>query len=326
MKLYAYKRVNTYIDPLVKYFIKRNKDVMMSLKNFIPSDIETIHEMNKFIKSSNPIALEGVGVQNIGPDSALFKNLSTMVSSTSNFIKSTFNGLTNLFGFTEEVKRDFTYYAFFSKNDKYPDIRNLEIQVPEGFTGNLKDYVKDINAIYKDFAQDFVGTTIEPATNIIAKIINDPVQYDSLRSEIKLDFKDISKYQRKLSRYFKTKHNTTAVIGQVYHNMSEIAESGKYYLELENLVKNVNLKDIKERTERLSEVLEMFIREYSDKSQNATLNKRSFAALTELVYGLAQQIEFYAAFDSLVRNVLYIGLRNTWVFENKEDIKGYDED
>lgn len=253
------------------------------------------------------LALEGVGL--FHGTSEAFQRFASYAKDTKTFIKNKFNAITTYFshrGKDNYPMEDIQYYIRFANTRKYAEVTKVSIQVPEGFKGNIAEYGECLRHVLENFSQVFLKEMVVPFDIHIAKLINQPTLIQSQTYTHAIKPKDIEKYRKEIAKFFDghKKHNTLQ-LGAVTGRIKDLETLGATGAKIYDLVLSSSLRDVKSHVDALYAKLETLIKLLEDKSNNLNPSGKMVEALSQLVFELAKQAEFYAVVDQLVANFVH---------------------
>lgn len=261
----------------------------------------------KFVKIENnytpEVALEGIF-------SAAGQSMRNMISYVAEYFPSLRQAFTtpsesikNLVGFSKDGAftslrnnlTGFTDKENISASD-FQDFTNVNITIPESFTGNLYEYSEFLDRSWKFLHANvfpqldlFYASLASFASNKEAKILLKDTSkvYDTLESEYDSLSKEATTY------FGKVLHNSsTGKLGSAFSDMDQYRNCSKTALRLVEELSNDDIKQINVKLEKIVSVLDTIIEE----AKAGNYDRASFESVKSLAkgtYSLARVIEFY---------------------------------
>lgn len=187
------------------------------------------------------------------------------------------------------------------KNVNHLEIRNINVVVPVGFTG---DYLGYFNVLSKQMAvmQNINIAVIEPTHNLILKYIGKPDSMSTIDNsdldKIKLHTAEIEKFKSEMSAYFDPKRaHQTLPIGKLVNNTKD----------LQQLVSNVRndllpwmldhnwRNSVFKSYSKLQASLDLLLVRIEQKPEEYSLTKLNAERLARLINDVAVEIELTGA-------------------------------
>lgn len=258
------------------------------------------------------VSIEAVTLTTTGSEAV--SRLTDLVKGTKSFLSektsSLYTSLFNMFYWGSKNKDPELVTMFKQtktdlKNFKYTDIRNLEVQVPEGFTGNFTSYLELLAKISKNFSNNLVTDFIQPFDLYIGKMIANNTLITSSSYTHNATVKDIEKYRKDIAKYFKGTRNNVAKIGDIFNNIKDIDLAIDVGIDTWYVLGDKKNIDVKDSVDQLNDKLIRLIDIINDKSNNISVSPKVLKELSQLTYDLAKLVEFYAVVNQLTATACY---------------------
>lgn len=256
---------------------------------------------NRLEYNKNMVALEQVAAISAG--STAIKKFSTMADDAAKFIKSKFNALAIYF--KDSPEKQYQTYLTFADETKYPEVRRISMQVPEGFKGNMLDYAKTMENVVSAFYQEFTDNFIKPFDLYIAKLITNPVLLDTSTYKHTVKTSDVEKYKKQLAKFFTPKKYGMLPLGDIYARNQDIKSVYTHLVNITTVSKAQDLRNVRKAVEDLNQRINVLVEMISDEKNNLNIAPKTLNTLAELVFDLAKHVEFYAVVDSMIASLLY---------------------
>lgn len=187
------------------------------------------------------------------------------------------------------------------KSNTYMDLKNVNVTVPVGFTGDLMGYATTLASISKSMS-NLSREVLEPTHNLILKYIGKPETMSSISNsdfgKIKLHSNEIEKFKKEMNVYFsaKQKHQVLPV-GKLLKNLNQ-------FNDVANLINtsiipfelNVKARDtIYKSYTQLQQSLDLLLVRIEQKPDQYQLNKLNAERLANLINDVAVELELYSA-------------------------------
>lgn len=282
-----------YYNSLInEYFYQRGS--IGSMKDKSLTAIKIKHQL---------LSLEQVGlIHSTSPAIAKFGELAEY---SFNFIKSRFLGFSFFSNEKEAIKELKPYLEFANNRDiNYMDVRRLRLQTPEGFKGNLYQYTKELADIVTTYYDSFVAEMIDPFDIYISKLINQPMLLDSLTYKHNVKQQDIDKYRKRLAKYFTGKGHGYLELSDIYDRLKDVDDIVRPATDIVKLSERERVKNVKQKVDELNEKINVLIEMLEDKTGNYNVKPKTLTTLSELVFQLAKQVEFYAVLNGMINGLI----------------------
>nr|DAT15816.1 MAG TPA: hypothetical protein [Caudoviricetes sp.] len=226
--------------------------------------------------------------------------LASMVDNGIKYVKGTLNTISTFFR-TEDNKgsASFPSLATAPNNFKYIEMTHHKVQIPEGFTGKLTDYISDLTKANQMVNQAIVMDLILPFDVYIAKIINQPTLLASFSHTHKVKEKDVTKVTKGLAKYFTGRKETLVPFQKCFGNMNEVLALRNEAIALQKELDNVDIAKVKEAEASLSSNLAKLIAILKDNSNVINVSSKTLDNISDLTLELAKQVEAFAVINSM---------------------------
>lgn len=189
----------------------------------------------------------------------------------------------------------------YAKQNTYLGLKDINVVVPVGFTGDLIGYATTLNQASKTMAQ-LSKDVLEPTHNLILKYIGKPETMSNISnsdfSKIKLHSSEIEKFKKEMNLYFSTKQKHQALpVGKLIKNLNQFSD-------LANLVSTSIVPfelDVKSRDRiyksytQLQQSLDLLLVRIEQKPDQYQLTKLNAERLANLINDVAVELELYSA-------------------------------
>lgn len=277
--------------------------------------------------SHGNVSVEAVGL--FAGTSEAFKRLTSHFTKAKDAIKLGLNGIKVYFS----GKKNNEYLDGININDfttfttvhNYAAVPDLMVRVPEGFTGNLALYSKDLLDILETYTATFIDNMVTPFSNYINQLINNPALLQSQVFQHAVKSADTEKMKKTLAKYVKGRRHVEVPFKEAFARMADVTEYGNTALQIVSVMEANGLGKIKEHVDKTNESLTVLL-EVIEKG-TVQPNAKVISAISDLIFDLAKQVEFIAVVDSLVHSLLYATRINSVIFKrattqvSKEEIK-----
>lgn len=186
----------------------------------------------------------------------------------------------------------------------YLGVKEVGVQVPPGFKGNLADYIKTLNNVMT-LLEEFHSKYFVMADKYLATLLNDDRKLFTQQSFTDTQLAtDINKAKTTIADYFKgSQASHLQSFGAVYRNLGEWHDSLD---DLNNLLSRMNqyspdmvTKEINSLSEKADRLI-LKIKKNTDKSvSNATAKD-----VANVIYTMATAYEFYGAFAQFTNELV----------------------
>lgn len=268
--------------------------------------------LNRLEYSKNMIALEQVAA--INATSPAIKKFTTMADDAAEFIKNKFNALAIYFKDTPE--KDYQHYLTFADEAKYPEVRRIRMNVPEGFKGNMLDYVKTMENVCNNFYTDFTENFIKPFDIYIAKLITTPTLLDTSTYKHNVKTSDVENFKKQLAKFITVKKYGVLPLGDIYQRNNDIKSTYQHLVNIATISKKQDLRNVRKAVVELNERINTLADMISDEKNNINVAPKTLTTLSELVFDLAKHVEFYAVVDSMIASLLHASKVNADTFKS----------
>ena len=191
----------------------------------------------------------------------------------------------------------------------YLGIKEIGVQTPPGFQGNIADYINTLNNVMS-LLEDFHTNYFVTAEKYLAGLLNDDRKLYTQQSftDTKLAT-DINKAKETIADYFKGSQAAhLQPFGNVYRSLGEWTDSLDSF---QNLLTRINayspdmvtkeINNLSEKADRL--ILKM------KKNSDKEVSKATAKDVANVIYTMATAYEFYGAYIQFV-NELYVAVVN----------------
>lgn len=244
----------------------------------------------QFYSACNKIALEsyteGVGME-------LFNDSFEIVANT---VEKVFN---NSFDLIKDlsVTRFFKNFTFESEVKKlnYAAIDQLKITIPEGFTGNAKEYCQELAAQLRHVST-VVNEVIVPFNQYVSALISDKDFAKAYKSKPNyLHERDAKRedMNKTISKYFGNGTLSSNKLSQHYRTSEEISETDKLTEDLSELLSASNVVTVRKMVTDSVDLINS-LQELISKNQIGNLSESHKRLLAEMCSTIAREVEFYA--------------------------------
>ena len=278
---------------------------MTKAKTLTLREIELLHQT---------VSLEAVGL--LHGTSEAFKRFADYTTSTMKSVVSKVNGVFTYFKSTPEGTVDLYSYKTAADTLQYLTVSRVELDVPEGFKGNLTEYSVLLLKLQKEFNHNLIEGIIKPFDIHISKIINQPMLLESqtFAYSHKVKPKDIEKHTKELAKYITAGKRNTAKLSDVYNRMKEIGEFGENVQELVDIQGVATIHQVKQAIDELDDKLQLLLKIMNDKTNNYNPSGKMISDLSDLVYEVAKQTELFAIVDHSTLNLIHVAKSNNTIF------------
>lgn len=191
----------------------------------------------------------------------------------------------------------------------YLGVKDVGVQIPPGFKGNLSDYINTLNNVMT-LLEDFHTKYFVDAEKYLATLLNDDRKlYTQQSFTDTILAEDINKAKALIADYFKgSQASHLQPFGDVYRSLGEWTDSLDSF---QNLLTRVNAyspdvvtKEINNLSEKADRLI-LKIKKNADKE----VSKATAKDVANVIYTMATAYEFYGAYIQFV-NELYISVVN----------------
>lgn len=207
------------------------------------------------------------------------------------------------------------------KNSNHLEVKDLQVVVPTGFTGDYIAYTRLLGTQFKAM-QNITNDVLEPTHNLILKYIGKPETMSSVSNDdlkrIKFHDKEIESFKKSMNKFFDVKKKHQALpLGKLVRSTKEFNQLAT---ELSNTVLPwmLNTKwqsEVFRSYTALQQSVDLLLVRIEQKPQEYQLNKLNAERLAKLINDAAVEVELTSAMFVYVNQLVEcaIALQNTLI-------------
>lgn len=203
----------------------------------------------------------------------------------------------------------------FAEQYQYGAVTKMPYRVNVGFTGNVAEYSQLLYTIQGEFLSLFINKVLVPVNLTLAKYISQPTLLESVVFDVEIDTKEIEKYKKELAKYIGRGKGIESTIGQCFARMKDIVTLHDNLTHLSSMTspgknKKPDIYQVKEEVKGISEKVDILIDILKQQAKEGKVSEVAIRQLSDVLFNVAQQVEFYSLADNLIYSFLGISNEN----------------
>lgn len=285
---------------------------MTILKRYIKPSIRSVSmEELTTLAEAVKTSISNEAVLELNSQSAPIAKLVELKAATKDFITSAFSSIASFFGPKAHKPEDaLAYYKWFAENMNYMDVKDILLNVPMGFQGNMVEYTKAVTIALVEVNKRLVPDLVKPFDIYVGKLINQPILLETHSFKHAIKMSDIEKYKASLGKFVSARKHNQLPIGKIYNRIKEFDEHREVLINLFHLSKTTNVNEVQEAVNELNTKLDVLIGMLSDQTNNINPTAKVVNDLADLTLDLAKKVEFFAVVDNLTGTLQSSALDN----------------
>lgn len=191
----------------------------------------------------------------------------------------------------------------------YLGVKEIGMQVPPGFKGNMSSYINKMNSIFtviENFGTDY----FPKADRYLASLLNDPRKLYSHVSTIDNNLvKDIEDSKTEIANFFgNSSASHLTKFGDIYSSTNEWYDSLSTFSTLIGRINKYSPDKVSKEIDSLSEKADRLILKLK-KDNNLNPTQATIKDIANVLYTMAVAYEFYGAYIQFA-NELYVSIVN----------------
>ncbi len=191
----------------------------------------------------------------------------------------------------------------------YLGVKEIGVQTPPGFKGNLADYIHSLNSVMS-LLEDFHSKYFITAEKYLASLLNDDRKLYTQQSFTDTQLvSGITQAKETLANYFQGSQSAhLQPFGDVYRSLTEWSDSLDEFQNLLTRLNNYSADVVTKEINNLSEKADRLILKMK-KNSDKEVSKATAKDVANVIYTMATAYEFYGAYVQFV-NELFVSVVN----------------